>query len=165
MVHKVLVIEDDQNVSRLVKLALECCGEFSCIVIPRLEAAWGILEREKIDLVFLDKYLEDSEGLEGLKEMLRIVPEVPIVIGTGDGDHGKAVRALEMGAQGCIFKPYDVGRLPKYLLDAIARQYYVNKIRNSRAPQKRSKGEWVAIITGIITILAAAVDKLRGILW
>ncbi len=157
--HRCLIIEDDTLTAEIARAVLEGSGLFECLMVSQLNAASGLLEQNGIHVIFLDKHLRDAEGFEGLKELLIKYPHIPIVLGTGDTDQAKALRALKLGAQNVLFKPYDLDILPVILEHAMARQHYINKVRDSRGP-KRSKVEWVAIFTAVVTIVAAVIREL-----
>ena len=68
-----------------------------------------ILRKQDFDVVVLDLKMEDMDGLEVLKIMKTMAPELPVIILTG---HGSATReGLKLGAFDYLTKPCDLAEL------------------------------------------------------
>ncbi len=63
------------------------------------------------DLVFLDHYLPDADGLDILREMLDANTDIPIIMLTGHACVNKAVEAMKLGAYHYAAKPVDLEEL------------------------------------------------------
>ncbi|OJV63057.1 MAG: DNA-binding response regulator [Clostridiales bacterium 38-18] len=101
---RILIIEDDQQISRFINYALELEG-YSTKAANNAQNGLSILVTEKIDLVLLDLGLPDFDGLEVIKR-IREWSEVPIiVISARDADKEKAI-ALDLGADDFLTKPF-----------------------------------------------------------
>ncbi|MCG2713807.1 MAG: response regulator, partial [Candidatus Omnitrophica bacterium] len=66
MEDRVLIVEDDKHISKLVKYNLEKAG-FECIVTITGEEALDILDKDPIDLIILDIMLPKMDGLQTCK--------------------------------------------------------------------------------------------------
>lgn len=105
----VLVADDDP----LVRKALLLLFGDSCLV---LEAATGeealrIIDAHKPRLVLLDMVLPGMSGLEVLQAAREAVAGMTVIMLTGQSDVELAKRALELGADEFITKPFDWGHL------------------------------------------------------
>jgi DNA-binding NtrC family response regulator len=69
--------------------------------------AFGCLRREIPDLILLDYRMPGGNGLEVAAEIMKIVPDVPIVMVTAYGDIRSAVSAMKIGVYDYMTKPVD----------------------------------------------------------
>lgn len=71
-----------------------------------------------VDLVLLDVAMPEMNGIDALREIKMIKPDLPAIMITAYRDAEKVVEAFRLGAYDCIFKPFDL----KYLRKAILAQ-------------------------------------------
>lgn len=104
MTARILIIDDEAPIRRLLRVALEAEGHF---VIEAASAREGIAAaaRENPGLVVLDLGLPDAEGLSVLRE-IRGWSAVPVLILSVRADEGGKVEALDAGAQDYVVKPF-----------------------------------------------------------
>ncbi len=105
----VLVVEDEKQIRRFLKAALE--GE-GCRVFEAENCAQGLIEAgtRKPDLVILDLGLPDRDGIEFIRD-LRNWTSVPILILSARSDEGDKVTALDTGADDYLTKPFGMAEL------------------------------------------------------
>jgi len=77
-----------------------------------------LLNREKPDIVFLDIVLPGVNGIEILKMLKKIQPELIVVMMSGFATEPKARAALVLGAYDYLKKPFDMNHV-KQMLDRI----------------------------------------------
>ena len=101
---RVLVVEDDPAIGRLLQRALTDLGE---VVTVATDGASGLslTLQEQPDVVLLDLGLPDMDGLHVL-QMLRAVSQVPVIVVTAQDDDRTVVRALDAGADDYLVKPF-----------------------------------------------------------
>jgi two-component system response regulator VicR len=103
---KVLIIEDDETIVSLIRLAFQMRWPEAQLISASLgEEGLDLVEDEKPDLVILDLGLPDMDGYEVLRQ-IRLFSSVPIVILTVRGDEDDIIRGLEWGADDYIVKPF-----------------------------------------------------------
>lgn len=105
--HRILVAEDDPVTSRILDHILSRAG-FEVFVANNGTDAYEEALRQPVSLVLLDIMMPGMDGFEVL-ERLRRVPtyeKVPIVLLTSTTRTASVVKALEMGAQDYITKPF-----------------------------------------------------------
>ncbi|MDG5788964.1 response regulator transcription factor [Evansella sp. AB-P1] len=102
---KVLVVEDDSNISNLLQLYLEKEGY---IVIFSSDGEEGLSKYydENPDFVILDIMLPILDGWEVCRE-IRKDRNVPILMLTGNGEGYDKVKGLNLGADDYVVKPFD----------------------------------------------------------
>ncbi len=102
----ILVVEDQDSIRHFVVKALEDEGHVVRGVASVREARVAI-ERDMPDLAFLDLKLPDGSGLDLLREIKRIQPEVAVVLMTAFGELETAVEAMSAGAYWFMKKPFE----------------------------------------------------------
>jgi DNA-binding response OmpR family regulator len=104
---KILVVEDDKHISKLVKYNLEKDG-FDCIVTITGEEALEIVETQPIDLIILDIMLPKLNGLEVCKQIKqdKDLAFIPIIMLTAKGEEIDRIVGFELGADDYIVKPF-----------------------------------------------------------
>ncbi|MEI8395950.1 MAG: response regulator [Rhodospirillaceae bacterium] len=121
-VNRLLLVEDSRGDAEAVRLCLsaEGTGDYEIFVVQTLGAAFGYLEREKIDIVLLDLTLPDSTGLETIARLYAAAADLPIVVLTGSDDERLALCCIQAGAQDYICKsdmtPHTLRRALGYAL-------------------------------------------------
>jgi DNA-binding response OmpR family regulator len=103
-VTKILVVEDETKIARLVRDYLEHAG-FEAEVVGDGDAALASARRSRPDLVVLDLGLPGRDGLD-VARVLRRTSSVPIVMLTARGDEIDRVVGLELGADDYVVKPF-----------------------------------------------------------
>lgn len=105
---RVLVVDDDREVVRLMRAYLEQAG-FAVLVAYDGETAVHNLRREKPDLLLLDLMLPDRDGWD-ITRTVRADPalaHIPIIMLTARVDINDRIVGLEIGADDYVIKPYD----------------------------------------------------------
>lgn len=103
---RILVIDDEAPIRRLLRVALEAEG-FGVIEAGTAREGLAMAAREVPALVVLDLGLPDADGLSVLRELRGWSP-VPVLILSVRADEGDKVEALDAGAQDYVVKPFGV---------------------------------------------------------
>lgn len=101
---RVLVVEDEINVGRLVALYLEREG-FEVRIATDGEEALAAFREQRPDLVLLDLMLPKVDGWEVCKRLRRLT-DVPVIMLTARGDEVDRLLGLELGADDYVTKPF-----------------------------------------------------------
>ena len=105
---KILVVDDDKEVVRLMRAYLENAG-YEVLYAYNGEAAVHNLRREKPDLLLLDLMLPDRDGYD-ITRLVRsdaALAHIPIIILTARVDDTDKIIGLELGADDYVTKPYN----------------------------------------------------------
>lgn len=106
---RILVIDDETQIRKMLRIALKSVG-YDVTEAESVASGLSALVRQQPDLVILDLGLPDGDGLELLAE-LRSFSKVPvIVLSVRNGDADK-IKALDVGAQDYVSKPFSVEEL------------------------------------------------------
>ncbi len=109
---KIWCIEDDVNINNLVVYALESSG-YDVQGFVNFSEFDSAMKNEKPDLIILDVMLPDKDGMEILQG-LREKPStsaIPVIMLTAKTAESDKVRALDMGADDYVPKPFGVMEL------------------------------------------------------
>jgi DNA-binding response OmpR family regulator len=106
--HRVLIVEDEQDIAGLIKHTLERGGETEAQIVGSGDAALKAVTERVPDLIILDLNLPVIGGLEVCR-ILRSradVPHVPIIMLTARTSEDDRVSGLEQGADDYVTKPF-----------------------------------------------------------
>ena len=146
-----LLVDDEEGARDVFDFALKDCARglvskdrIKVLYAADLRTAFKILEENQVHLVLLDKNLgekvpvEDRNGIEAIPEILRIQPQVQILVLSGSKDTLDVVRAMDLGATTYISKD----RPPELLVSQINRllQNSLVRIQAARATRGLTEG-------------------------
>jgi DNA-binding response OmpR family regulator len=101
---KILVVDDDADLLALVAFALTQAG-YVVVKAPDARSAVKLAAAEAPDLAILDINLPDGTGFD-VCESIRAGSSIPIMMLTARGEEEDLVRALELGADDYLTKPF-----------------------------------------------------------
>ncbi len=130
---KILMIEDNPVDQMLVTQALRRVEDliYELTICSSLDSAMEFLDRASIDVVLLDLWLPDSEGLDTCHKLVAAVPDTPVVVLTGTDDRALATDAMRSGAQDYLVKgAYPGSSIVRVLQYAIDRFQFQRELKN-----------------------------------
>ncbi len=133
----VLVVEDEETTQKLCADVAASCG-MKPLVASTVAEALEHLETHAIDIVVTDLILPPSSGLELLKQVREIHPQVAVVVLTQYGSIASAVEATRMGAVDYVTKPFHVDDL-KARLERVARDLDLDRENRLLREQLRTR--------------------------
>jgi DNA-binding NtrC family response regulator len=139
---KVLLVDDEPHFVKLLAERLEGRG---CNV----ETAGGGPEAidkvkgEPFDAIILDLLMPDMDGLETLKQLKEINPDLQVILLTGHGTIDKGVEAMKLGAMDFVEKPADFKELLEKIKKAKdQRMLLVEKRHEERIKELMKSKSW-----------------------
>jgi two-component system KDP operon response regulator KdpE len=105
----VLVVEDDRNIVDLIRSNLTVRG-FSVVVSHDGSDALRLVDEERPDIALLDLMLPGADGFE-LCRAIREVSSIGVIVVSARGGESDKVRALNLGADDYLTKPFGVDEL------------------------------------------------------
>ena len=103
---KVLVVNDDPLLVDSLTVGLQFHWPNSTVIhAPDVDAGIRSLHEERPDLAVVDVDLPNGGAFHAVKE-IRAISSVPMIVLAADGDEDSAVRALDLGADACVVKPF-----------------------------------------------------------
>ncbi len=134
---RILIVDDDTNISELISLYLtrEC---FETLCVEDGESALSSFYSFRPDLILLDLMLPGMDGYQVCREIRRD-SQVPMIMLSAKGEVFDKVLGLELGADDYIIKPFDSKELVARV-KAVLRRTFVEKI-----PEAIQEGELVRL--------------------
>ena len=101
---KILVVDDEESIRYTFSYFLSDQG-YSVTVAANYEESMSLIRETDFDLVYVDIVMEGKSGIDLLKSIREIRPNVPVVIITGVPTLETAAESLRYGALDYIIKP------------------------------------------------------------
>lgn len=125
---KILVVDDDDNFLKLIRMRLELAG-YEVITALNEDEAIAIAREETFALSIVDLRLVHRDGISLMEEMHSINPYMPVIILTAHGRIESAVEAMKKGAFNYLNKPFDPQELLLQIERAMENQRLVSEVR------------------------------------
>jgi UDP-3-O-[3-hydroxymyristoyl] N-acetylglucosamine deacetylase len=119
MAARVLIVDDEQDIRSTLAQILSDEG-FATLDSGSGAEALELYAREQPDVVLLDVWLPDKDGLEVLAEIRATEHPAPVIMISGHGTVSTAVRAIQMGAVEYLEKPPSYDQVVRAVSRAIA---------------------------------------------
>ena len=107
---RILVVDDEEQMRDLLVKVLERKG-YQVSVCGNGADALAFLEREPVDLVVTDVRMPGLSGMEALRAIKELNPEIVVIIMTAFGSIDQAVQAVKEGAYDYINKPFKIDEM------------------------------------------------------
>jgi two-component system, OmpR family, response regulator len=107
---KLLFVEDETEMARLVRSALERAG-FVMDWAESIDMASEAIKNGGYDLVILDRQLDDGEGTSLIPVVRKSLPSVPVLVLSALGTSSDKVEGLNLGADDYLAKPFLVDEM------------------------------------------------------
>ncbi|RMG74733.1 MAG: sigma-54-dependent Fis family transcriptional regulator, partial [Nitrospirae bacterium] len=111
MKHRVLVVDDHQDMLRMLKRLLETELQVEVLTSASASKAIETVKKEPVDLAIVDVKMPKKDGITLLREAKEIDSNLIVIILTGYGTVEMAVEALKQGAYDFLTKPVNNERL------------------------------------------------------
>ncbi len=108
----IVVIDDDENIQSLARSVLRMKYD----VLSAHDGLSGIdlLKTRAPSLIFLDINMPGMDGLDTLKEILKIIPNTKVVMFSRKSSEENIKEAMKIGAKGFVTKPFTADTLLQY---------------------------------------------------
>ena len=127
MQHKILVVDDEEDVRNTIKLQLKGTG---LEVVEAEDGKKGIevLDAENaitVDAILCDVRMPNINGVEAVAYFRREYPSIPVIVLTGYPDVKLAVEFMKEGVVEYLVKPVEKEKLVNVVMKAISQRSYV----------------------------------------
>jgi DNA-binding NtrC family response regulator len=133
----VLVVEDEESTRKLCADVAESCG-MKALLAGSVEEALRRLENNAVDIIVTDLLLPPSSGMDLLKQVHEMYPQVAVLVLTQYGSIDSAVTATRMGAVDYVTKPFHIEDL-RARLERVARDLDLDRENRLLREQLRSR--------------------------
>ena len=128
---RVLLVDDDESLLRLISLRLES-GGFTVDAVESADIALARIATRKPDVVVTDLRMAGMDGMTLFRQIRETSPTLPVIILTAHGTIADAVAATQQGVFGFLTKPFN----SRELLDL------VSAAAASARPERAESAAW-----------------------
>lgn len=121
MPFKILIIEDEKNISEIVAKYLEKEGYTTIIANDGIEGL-ALFRDSNPDLVISDVMMPTIDGFEVLRE-IRLISDVPVIMLTAKQEEVDRLKGFENGADDYVTKPFSPKELVRRVMVMLKRTY------------------------------------------
>lgn len=139
----VLIVDDEPGILEALSSVLSDEG-FDTVCTESGKEAIELYRSRRPDVVFLDIWLPDWDGLETLQALREADPTAAVIMMSGHGTTSTAVKALKMGAFDYLEKPLSYGQAVDSVQGAIAYRRKVSESGPVLAVAAPSEGRFTA---------------------
>lgn len=140
---RVLIIDDEKNICTSIKGIIEDEGHEATFAL-NYKDGFDKLKIYNYDLIFLDIWLPDKDGMEGLKEIKRLNNDIEVIMISGHGNIENAVDAVKWGAYDFLEKPLSLERIVvmlKHLNEKFSLKKDIKELKSSELAKYQLIGE------------------------
>jgi two-component system response regulator GlrR len=128
---KILVVDDDNNILRVIKLRLEAEG---------YQVALELANDDVFDFALVDLKLNGTDGIQLMENLHQLYPEMPVIILTAYGTIESAVEAMRKGAYTYITKPFNDDELLMHTRNCLEKTKLTKEIKSLKKVVKNRFG-------------------------
>ena len=110
MTQRILIVEDEPQLARLLQLELQF-EKFESTIANNGREGLTIFQREHYDLVLLDVNLPEMDGFQVLESIRNTGSTTPVILLTAKDDIKDKVAGLNLGANDYVTKPFEFEEL------------------------------------------------------
>jgi DNA-binding NtrC family response regulator len=136
----VLVVDDERNIRRTLRMVLEAEG-YEVREAETAEEALPLLESEPVDVGLFDVRLPGMDGLSLLQKARELWRDLPVIVISGHAETPDVVEAMRRGAVDFFGKPVDRDRVVVSVRNALARRSLEGKVQALSARERRFDDE------------------------
>jgi len=151
---KILIADDEADISLILKLQLEDAGYRTVRVKDGVEALEA-LAREKFELLLLDIKMPRMDGLQVLQRARQTWPAMVVIMMTAHGNEEIAVAAMKEGALDYISKPFSNEDMLKRVERAISYNRTLQENQRLQEALAAEQKKTEAILQGMAELLVA----------
>jgi CheY-like chemotaxis protein len=144
----ILIVDDEQAIRETCAVVAEQCG-MKVTGVATAEEALEILEHSAIDILLTDLKLPRTNGVELLKLVYDLHPQVTVVVLTQYGTIESALEVTRMGAVDYVNKPFRIEEL-RARLERVARAVELQEENTLLREQLRTRSGFGGLIGGLV---------------
>jgi putative nucleotidyltransferase with HDIG domain len=164
----ILIVDDEEMVRDLLSSALQQ-ENYICHLAANVDQAFNILGNHRVDLVISDIMMPGRSGVDLLRDLKKVDPDIAVLMITGLSDMNTAMECIHLGAADYITKPFGVTRIiltvrnliQKRCLEIEKKNYQISlefKVMEQTEQLRRTMNELKKSYESTLTALVKALD-------
>jgi two-component system response regulator AtoC len=150
---KILVVDDEPSIRKYLRTLLEVDGFDVEVVSSGKEAIEKISAGERPDFIILDVLMPELNGIDTLKELMRIDRSLHVIMLSCSNEVGTVVEAIRIGALDYLTKPFEKNELDAAMLKC--------RQKKSLREENQTLREYCETLTEDLSFLAASPQMVR----
>ncbi len=102
---KILIVEDEHKISRIIDLQLRYAGYETELAFDGTEAIEKV-NASKFDLILMDVMMPKTDGITACNAIKKLFPDIKIIMVTAKDDIQDVINGLDSGADDYVTKPF-----------------------------------------------------------
>ena len=168
MMEHILIVDDEEMIRDLLSSALSQ-ETYICHQASNVDEAFQLLDKQPVDLVISDIMMPGRSGVELLRDLKQVDPDISVLMITGLSDMNTAMECVHLGADDYITKPFGINRVVLTVKNLIERRclalekkhYQVSlefKVSEQTAQIRKTMDELSSAYDSTLTALVKALD-------
>ncbi len=129
---RILVVDDDVSILRVLQMRLESEG-YTVVTASEMQEAKERIAEGNFDIALLDLKLAEGNGIDLMKSLRDVEPDLPVIILTAYGSIESAVEAMKEGAYSYLTKPFDNRELLMQIKNGIDKSRLSREVKRLRS--------------------------------
>lgn len=158
MKEHILIVDDEEMIRDLLSSAL-AQESYICHQASNVDDAFALLGEQSVDLVISDIMMPGRSGVELLRGLKKVDPDIAVLMITGLSDMNTAMECVHLGADDYITKPFGINRVVLTVKNLIERRCLSIEKKNYQVSLEFKVMEQTAQIRKTMTELSSAYDN------
>ncbi|MGB9082292.1 MAG: HD domain-containing phosphohydrolase [Desulfuromonadaceae bacterium] len=158
MKEHILIVDDEEMIRDLLSSAL-AQESYICHQASNVDDAFALLGEQSVDLVISDIMMPGRSGVELLRGLKKVDPDIAVLMITGLSDMNTAMECVHLGADDYITKPFGINRVVLTVKNLIERRCLSIEKKNYQVSLEFKVLEQTAQIRKTMTELSSAYDN------
>ena len=129
---RILVVDDDVSILKVLQMRLET-EHYAVVAASEIREAKERITEGGFDIALLDLKLDGGTGIELMKSLREVDPDLPVIILTAYGTIESAVEAMKEGAYSYLTKPFDYRELLVQIRNGIEKAKLSREVKRLRS--------------------------------
>jgi DNA-binding NtrC family response regulator len=119
---KMLIVDDEEDIVEHLAYHFQELGNQIVKAYDGVEAVLTVIRDKEIDLVLMDIRMPRLDGIEALRIIKELRPELPVIMFTGQAGRGDMALSVQLGAFTCMTKPVQMDKLENNVLTLLQKK-------------------------------------------
>lgn len=125
---KIVIVDDEIIILKSLEKGL-CKRQYDVLTFTNGYKALEAIENQPVNLIITDIIMDEINGIQLLKKIKEINPELPVIMITGYGELSSAIEAMRNGADDYLLKPCNLDELIFSVQNSLEKQELRAKIK------------------------------------
>jgi putative two-component system response regulator len=154
----ILIVDDEEMIRELLSSVLTQ-EEYVCHLASNVDEAFVLLGEQPVDLVISDIMMPGRSGVDLLRDLKKVNPDIAVLMITGLSDMNTAMECVHLGADDYITKPFGINRVVLTVKNLIERRCLALEKKNYQVSLEFKVMEQTAQIRKTMSELSSAYDS------